>query len=118
MSIEEDKPNVFYFLFLSPLNHKHSLCHIKVQDFFSISVSKMIFVNLLNSGVVTKLVVSGILFSIYVTFLSNTDLLTKLQVPGILFSIFVIFISKLVLSTKSVILESRIKYVKQSKEIQ
>ena len=61
--------------------------------FFLIPASKIIFVNLLNLGVVTKLVVSGILFSIYVTFVLNADLLTKLWVQGNLFSIFVVFAS-------------------------
>ena len=56
-------------------------------------VSKLIFVYLLHSGVVTKLV-SGILFSISVAFLFKQALVAKLVMSGILLSISVAFVFK------------------------
>ena len=50
---------------------------------FIILAPKVIFVNPLNSGAVTKSVVSGILLSIYVAFVLRAALVARLEMTGI-----------------------------------
>ena len=57
-----------------------------------ILTSKLIFVSLLNSGVVIKLLVLAILFSISIAFAFRASVVARLVIPGTLFSISVTFV--------------------------
>ena len=88
---------------------------ISVARFFPKSFmlsSKLIFANLLISGVVIKpivpgilpalvttLVISGILLSIYVALVCKAAFVTRLVIPGILFSASVAFVLKVAVVT-------------------
>lgn len=75
---------IFYF-FLSAISSAMSTRLFLVRNFASrfIITSKFIFVNLLNSGVVIKIVVSDILFSISLAFIFGPDLVARLIIPVI-----------------------------------
>ena len=75
---------IFYF-FLSAISSAMSTWLFLVRNFASrfIITSKFIFVNLLNSGVVIKIVVSDILFSISLAFIFGPDLVARLIIPVI-----------------------------------
>ena len=74
-------------------NHrKISFTKIGVNFFSTFFLPPTIFVNILNSRVVIKPVVSGILFSISMTFVLREALATRLVISGILTSISVAFI--------------------------
>ena len=72
----------------------------RLLDTFLIFVSKLILVNLLNSGVVITLVVSGILFSVYVAFLLRAALVARLVMPGVLLSTFGAFVFRTAFLTR------------------
>ena len=71
----------------------------RVFTSFFILASIFTFVNLLNSWVSLKWLVSGILFSISVTFAFRSALVARLVLSDILFSISVIFVFRSVFLT-------------------
>ena len=96
----------FVFLFLSPKSSGlfSSVLLPRLHSASFVLSSKLIFVNLFNSGVVIKLLVLGILESISIAFILRSALVARLAIPGILFSTSVIFAFRAAVATKSVIL--------------
>ena len=96
----------FVFLFLSPKSSGlfSSVLLPRLHSASFVLSSKLIFVNLFNSGVVIKLLVLGILESISIAFILRSALVARLAIPGISFSTSVIFAFRAAVATKSVIL--------------